>query len=227
MAILIEDIVNQVIIDNNKKKKSKATSFWISSAYSCNRKRFFARNNEPQTNPPALRVLRTFYVGNLFHSWIQNEVKKQATGFEVEYYLKDSKTFGGTLSGYIDCLARFNGKNTLYEFKSINSRAFKFLEKKKYGCSPSHIMQAVSYYLILKQTKEKEVDDVRIVYVDKDALRIKEIEIPLTKKIFEAVKKDWKECIGYWKKKELPPAKPKESWECFFCPFKKRCKNEK
>jgi len=223
--MLIEEVINKAIADKNKKRgKSKATSFWVSSAYSCNRKRYWARNNEPKTNPPAPRALRVFHVGDMFHAWIQKEIKKYAAGFEVEYYIKDDKTFGETISGYIDCIARFNSKTTLYEFKSINSRGFKFLAKKKYGASPSHIMQAMTYLSILKTTKEKKIDNVRIVYVDKDSLRVKEVEIPANKKILKAVKDDWKECMGFWKKKQLPPAKPKSGWECSYCPFRKKCK---
>jgi len=225
--MLIEEIVNQSILEKNKKRSSKATSFWVSSAYSCNRKRFYGRKNEPKSNLPNIRALRTFHVGNMFHAWIQDEMRKMAKGFEIEFYLRDKKTFGSEISGLIDCIARFNGKNILYDFKSINSRAFKFLATKKYGASPSHVLQVATYYLILKTTKEKEIDEVRLVYVDKDSLKIKEMPIPMTKKIIKATEDDWAECIAYWKKKELPPAKPKEAWECSYCNFKDTCKKAK
>lgn len=223
-TILIEDIVNQSILDKNKKRKGKATSFWISSAYSCNRKRYWARLNIEKTNPPAISALRRFHVGDMFHKWIQSEMQKHAKGFEIEYYVTNDTVFGSPLSGYIDCIARFNGVNTLYEFKSISSMGFKFLKEKKYGASMSHLMQAITYYLILEKTKEKKIDDIRIVYVDKDSLRIKEIPVPISKESRNATIKDWKDCIAYFVKNELPPATPKEKWECKYCPYKDLCK---
>ena len=224
--ILIEQIINEFL--SKDKKYGKATSFWISSVYTCNRKRYYQRTNTKQTNPPAARTIRVFAVGDMFHKWIQDIIRIKAKSFEVEYYVKDEKTFGGAVSGYVDCIARLNGCNTLYEFKSVNSMAFKFMAQKKYGASPSHLLQAMTYRMILEANKEKKIDQARIVYFDKDSLRIKELEVPNSPEIREAVRKDWKEAIGFYNAGVLPPAEPKEKWECRYCPFKDLCdKTEK
>lgn len=222
--ILIEEIVNKAITDKNKGRHRQSTSFWISSAYYCYRKRYWSRTNVPATNPPAMRGLRVFHVGNLFHKWIQDEVRKYAKSYDTEYYLNDDQTFGGTLSGYIDCIASFDGKQTtLYELKSVNSNSFKFMEKKKWGCSMNYLFQAATYRMILDQTKERKIDSCRVVMVDKDSLRMVEVEVPYHQEVKDAVRKDWEECIGYFKRKELPPATPKEPWECRLCAYRKLC----
>jgi CRISPR/Cas system-associated exonuclease Cas4 (RecB family) len=167
--------------------------------------------------------MRVFAVGEMIHKWIQDVIRQKAKSFEIEYHIEDSKLFGSAVSGYIDCIARFNGKTTLYEFKSVNSHAFHFMSAKPYGANISHLMQAMTYWMILDHTKERKIDQARIVYFDKDSLRIKEIEVPDNDKIREAVRQDWTEIIGLYVRGVLPPAKPKEDYECRYCPFKDLC----
>ena len=128
MAILIQQVIDDFLAERNKKRKSKAKSFWVSSAGTCYRKRYFQRTNVKPSNPPNAATYRKFFVGDTFHEIIQDLIRKKAKYFEIEKRVENKD-----ISGYIDILARLNGKTFLYELKSISDFYFKYLEKEKYG----------------------------------------------------------------------------------------------
>lgn len=217
MAILIQQVLDNFLKDRNKKRKSKAKSFWVSSAGACFRKRYLQRTNVKASNPMAATTLRKFYVGDTFHEIIQNLIRKRASYFEVEKRVENKD-----ISGYIDLLARLNGETTLYEIKSVSDFYFKFLDKMRYGCNINHIAQALTYYMLLKE-KPKEV---HIIYIGTSTLKIKECHVPITKESLKWVKDDWAKCIKYYKDKMLPP-KTIDTNQCSYCQYRKYCKNLK
>jgi len=217
MAILIQQVLDGFLKERNKKRKSEAKSFWVSSAGSCFRKRYFQRTNVKASNPMPPATLRKFFVGDTFHQIIQDLIRKKANYFEVEKRVEDKD-----ISGYIDLLARLNGETTLYEIKTCSDFYFKYLDREKYGCSFQHLCQALTYYWLLDE-KPKEV---RIIYVGTSTLKIKEISCPLTKKAIDWVIDDWAKCVKFYKDKMLPP-KTEDKNQCSYCQYRKYCKSLK
>ena len=217
MAILIQQVLDDFLSDKNKNRKSKAKSFWVSSAGTCFRKRYFQRTNVKAFNSMPATTLRKFYVGDTFHKIIQDLVRKQAKYFEIEKRVENKD-----ISGYIDIIAPLNGEKVLYELKTCSDFYFKYLDKMKYGCNINHIAQALTYYMLLKEKPA----EIRIVYIGTSTLRIKECSAPITKKSLKWVKDDWAKCIKYYKDKMLPP-KTKDKNQCSYCQYRKYCKNLK
>lgn len=212
--IIIEQVIDDFLKERNKKKGYKAKSFWASSAGTCFRKRYFQRKNIKPSNPPNRSTFRKFYVGDLFHDAVQRIIKPKAKYFEVEKRVETDN-----LSGYIDIIARFNGKTTLYELKSVSDFYFRYLAAEKYGCSLFHMAQALTYYWLLKD----KPDEVRVVYMGTSTLRIKECPVPITKKSLAWIKNDWKKCFKYWDKKKKPPM-TKDKKQCSYCQYRSYCK---
>ena len=71
---MIEKLIDDYLLaEQTQRAKKERSGLWSPSSFGrCFRYQFWNRKNEPQTNPPDLRALKIFKVGNIFHDFIQS-----------------------------------------------------------------------------------------------------------------------------------------------------------
>lgn len=168
------------------------------------------------------RTLRVFAVGNIFHDFFQRITKEGGLSIlsEEKMELKDEE--GNVLvSGRIDDLIQTEGgKLVLYDYKTVHSKKFHYLVG---GERDQHYERQVLLYYIMLKEKYPELADLRILYISKDDMCLKEMPVMITDRAVESVRKEVEEINQYWKEKKEPRAIPKEAWECKYCPYSDTC----
>lgn len=222
----IKFMLNQKLLkeqeENSKKERS---GLWNPSSFGqCFRRQYWNRANEPKSNPPDVRVLAIFKVGNIFEefvfSLITDEIKRQ-----VEIRTNDCL-------GYADGVI----ENEVIEIKTQHSRKFWHVAKEKSETlgngddfsieqhNPEHVMQAGYYAMILGK------EFIRLIYVSKDDLCIDEYRIRVNEEIKKKITDEIEKLNFYWSK-GLPPAAPRlypdkkngGFKECSYCSWKDKC----
>ena len=181
--------------------------FRISSLGQCFRKRFWERKGEPK-EPLDERTLRVFQVGKIYHSYLQEVLKTDLIGSEIEVRV-------GDFVGHIDAIIKGDKGNTLLDFKTVNSRKFNFIG----GEADRHYIMQLLTYAILAE-KKYNITESRLVYISKDDFRMCEKVYKLDDNWRFDIASDMKQLDDYWRNNELPPAIPQAKWECSYCNFK-------
>jgi len=204
---MIEKLIDDYLLAEQVKKADRIRSgLWSPSSFGrCFRNQFWNRKNEPQTNPPDLRALKIFKVGNLFHDFIQGMLPNCQHEVIVKY---------DDIFGYADIVT----EDTVIDIKSQHSKGFWYMEQKDYDINKekeTNILQVCTYAWILKKPKAS------LFLVSKDDLCVKEYGFNVENWI-PKIEEELKTLRGYWDKNELPEAKPrafggKEGRYCSFC----------
>jgi hypothetical protein len=139
-----------------------------SSLGQCLRRIYYNIEKFTPTNPPDERLQRVFACGDLFHDFVQQILTKSEIGLPEQSFKNDD----------------------VYEFKSMHSHAFWYMQKEiDAGLSivdmkPDHVLQVVLGALCFK----KQI--ANLVYISKDdlclkqfTLNVKELEPMVTKEI--------------------------------------------
>lgn len=184
----------------------------------CYRRSYWSINREPMSNPPDERTLRVFYCGDIFHEFLQNIIKEQ--GYEVEVKFEDD---------IVSLRADAMNENEIVEIKSVHSKAFWYMDKELkektiQEIKPEHICQATLGAMMLGK------EFIRLVYVSKDDLCIKEFLMKVTPENRALVslellniKKNLEEKVLPDAKPRLYPQKDKSFKECEWCAWKDKC----
>lgn len=191
----------------------------------CIRAHWYESNGVPETEPFEEKLFGIFKVGNVL-------------GEEIVKVLEDSGEFKSikpevpveipewNFAGNIDALVEWkDGRRSILEFKteSSNARKYRKGEPKK-----EHMIQSSSYAAALKHLGEI-VDDVRVVYIEKDSFSIDEYIIP----------EEWQEralrtlrVLNYYgdrKPPRIPDAWAKTSkglkYPCSYCRWQTECRS--
>lgn len=241
---MIQKLLNEVILEEDKKKREEAKNrgieHWRSSGLgTCMRGRFLDRllsgsGIKPQHDA---RTLGVFEVGNQIETWMMENLKKQKEYQVVQQVeLFDPEL---NLSGHLDAvLYKEDAKHNctephIVECKSKQSKSFWYMDKKKEGAMIHHKMQLHSYLYMLNKYGGKSPDmnfsakpfndqltKGSIVYVSKDDMAMLEYVVYLDDPELE---KMWKYEINTlndaWNKQIAPPAPEKGSWQEKYCQF--------
>jgi hypothetical protein len=166
--------------------------------------------NEPVTDPEDERGLRVFYAGQLFHDFVQQFFDKAEKEVlcETEY----SK-------GYADLVT----EDEVIDLKSQHSMAFWHMDK----CADIYKEKFNNWLQVAFYAKVLGKPNVRLVFISKDDLCIKEYIAP-TDKILPDLEREIDSLTSI---KSLPPAKPRLYWkakekrfgECQYCSWKTKC----
>ena len=182
---------------------------WTPSSFGrCYRFQYWKRACETPTNPPEVRSLRVFKVGNLFHKFVQDIVGGEK---EVKVELND-------LIGYADIVT----EDEVIDIKSQHSRAFWYMRQADYNIKEEkfqNILQLTTYAILLKKPK------ARLVFVSKDDLCIYEYEIN-PEEFRMAVVQEVAKLRVFWDFNTLPPAEPRAygNKECYlYCLYRDKC----
>lgn len=208
-----QKLIDNKISEENAEPRVSSGKFNPSYLGMCHRKHYWKRSGEEQTNGPDDRAFRVFKCGHLFEAFVSNcvgEGEKQVK-IETDDFL-----------GYADIVT----ENEVIDVKSINSRAFWYMDKETYDINKEkrqNILQVIFYAKQLGKPK------ARLVFISKDDLCIREYgffvdawEEALAVEI-DALKKAWAD-------QALPEADPQASWECgtdkkVYCPYYDKCKS--
>ena len=221
----VQELIDQEIASKQHKREfsGKVSASLLGQ---CRRRQFYSIFRVEPTNPPDERVLRVFKAGNLFHDFVQGLVVKQ--GYEIEKDYQDD-----IVSIRVDLI----NDEEVAEIKSVHSYKFGHLTrelktKTLWEINPEHIMQVVLGALKFNRKK------IRIIYVSKDDLCIKEFEMTVTNKYKKATEEEVSAVALLIKLGTLPEGKPRLYGdsvdkktglpkECFYCDYRDRCANEK
>lgn len=200
------------VIDSYLKKKSEERrdygEFWSASqAGYCMRKVIFERKGIPPVAEDP-RKIRVFESGHIFHKFIQDLTKDAGVSIVQEIELVD---YDLSIMGHIDDLVSVDGNLILYDYKTAHSRSFTY--SKDRDMSHYHRMQLGTYAYMLRNgkvsygrnaTSAKDLEDLRILTLSKDDLRMGEKQLTYTQQLEKEVYEYWSTLNGYWKKDVLP-----------------------
>jgi hypothetical protein len=183
------------------------------------RAKYWKRKNEPISDPIDERTQRVFKVGELFHHFIEDIIKKneEVEGCEV---LIENENF----KGFADIVLR----DEVIDIKSQHSQAFHYRRNLEWEVLKdmlhTNILQVVWYAINLNKPR------ARLVFVSKDDLCIQEYSFPIDEKLQKEYDKEVSNLIDIWQKQALPPATPRayknkenKPQECKYCSWKTLC----
>jgi len=197
---------------NDKRAERIPSGKYKPSLYgACYRRQYWAKNNEPVTDPEDERGLRVFYAGNLFHEFVQQFFPKAEKEVLCE-------------TGYSKGFADLVTEDEVIDLKSQHSMSFWHMAKSTdiYKDKFNNWLQVAFY------AKELGKKFCRLVFISKDDLCIQEYVME-TAKIEPDLLLEVTKLVSI---KELPPAQPRLYWkektkqfgECSYCNFRTKCK---
>jgi hypothetical protein len=206
---LLDDFLKEK--ENSRKDRKTSMKYRPSLFGACYRRQYWAKNNEPVTDPEDERGLRVFHAGKLFHDFVQqffSSAEKEVL-CETDY----SK-------GYADIVT----EDEVIDLKSQHSMSFWHMDKSDdiYKDKFNNWLQVCFYAVQLKKKF------CRLVFISKDDLCIKEYVME-TEKIEPDLIAEVGKLVGF---KELPKAEPRlyfkkkdnKFHECDYCSWKTKCK---
>jgi len=179
---MLAKMIDEYVQEKLAQKERDNSKFRVSDAGRCRHMRYLKRLGVEFSDEYESRVLRVFEVGHVFHRWVQAVLEEKGLLFAKEYEVEDEHRLG-----HIDAIVKTEEGLILYDFKTVHSKKFNFLDR--VGVDEHYSMQAVSYYLLLPEEIRKEIVDVRIAYISKDDLRIAEFSV-LTPEVIEKTEED-------------------------------------
>lgn len=118
------------------------------------------------------------------------------------------------ISAMVDGALVFATKNTIFEFKTMNTKDFQLLIE----VPMDYRKQGALYSMSL------EVNNVLFLFIDKDTQEFKAYLVEYGEPQHEWVRSRIQGLEGYVERKELPPKEVSDN--CRWCPFKGACDNE-
>jgi len=193
----VRQIIDDFLLEESKKERDYGKYWSASSAGYCMRKNIFEKLGVPYVQTEdAARKQRVFTAGHLFHEWIQDLTKKAGCSIEQEAELQDEKLL---VRGHFDDIIKADDKLILYDYKTANSRSFDY----KKELSHFHKMQ-LGTYLYMLRNKYKDLDEGRILVLEKDTLRTKEFQLVWDAQLEKEVYSYWSTLNGYYTAQTLP-----------------------
>ena len=189
------------------------SKFRLSDAGKCRLMRYYKRQGT-KAEPLSPDILLQMQVGHLIHAWIETAAYHIGCLIASEEELEDEHRVG-----HFDLILQraTDSKRILYDVKTISSRKAYFMEKNGEKAAPQNIAQVLSYHGLLR----KPVDEVRLAYITRDTMAIREVCI-WPEDHEQRVTKDWEILIDDWEHEREPKANP-EHWECRYCPYASGC----
>lgn len=149
----IRPLVDEFLLKESEKVRDYGDYWSASSAGYCMRKVIFDRLKVPHVQTDAdARKQRVFTSGHIFHEWMQGLTKEAGLSIASELELKDEELM---ILGHFDDLVETEHGLILYDYKTVNSQAFKY---KKDKMSRYHTMQLGTYMYMLRKLAKEELE---------------------------------------------------------------------
>jgi len=216
--IPIQQILNNVIKEKNKKEKKEITSWYISKLGQCSRGIYFERLGVKPDKEFTDRELRLFDVGQKTENWIIEQLSLNPNVKAESQVRVEDKKLG--VSGYADLKIVLNGQTELLEIKSKHSRSFWWMEKQGEG-APRHNQYQLWLYLWLLG-----IDTGQLIYISKDDMTI--LQYPVLRKdeqLKKEVMNEIKLLNESWEKKDpsILPLYDDKDWRSKWCRYHSHC----
>jgi len=216
VIIMIDDVVFEDILNEYlelEKEHIHSGKFRVSSAGMCYLRRIWEREGREPTDPFDNETKKRLKLGEIIHNWLESVVEETGYLLVKELEMMDEHRFGK-----LDVVVKKNGKKILYDFKTVDPRRFAYKDK----IDIHYCIQAWTYKFMLEEQFGIKVDSVRLLYVSRDNLLLKEVDISKVMRIEEMVVDDWEGLIkAYQGKGEI--IAPKNFWECRRCVYRSGC----
>lgn len=194
----VRKVIDDFLIAESQKIRDYGDYWSASSAGYCMRKLVFERLGVPKTSEDDARKQRVFTAGHVFHDWIQELTRNAGVSVAQETELKDDKL---KVIGHFDDLIKTDDGLILYDYKTANSRSFNY----KKNLSHYHRMQVGTYiYMLRKQKEYKDLNEGRVLILEKDTLRTLEFQLHWGKDLALDVHNYWSTLNSYWDKNQIP-----------------------
>jgi len=201
----------------------RGNGFSASDMGRCKLMRYWKKMGVPRAKPEA-RSLRIFAMGNIVHDFIQSITRE--TGLSVlsesnlEYKV-DGKIWA---TGHADDLIKVSDNEyILFDYKTVHSNKFHYLKSE---ADKHYYKQATLYKMMINQSHpEWNITGVRILYISKDDLCMKEMFVNADDAMMGECHNELEYLNHCFENKEQPKAEPEEIWECSksYCPYYMQC----
>jgi len=192
----------------DKKRDWDKVSFYVTDAGKCPRAVWFGFKKFPKKDKDP-RVMRVFENGDYTHMRIMSSLFSIGAVKAIELALENE-----LVRGRCDGIVVINNEPYVLELKSINSFAFKKLERPK----PDHIKQLMLYLHYFK------IQRGIFLYENKDTQELKEYMMTYDQKMAESIVQDFHTLKHFIESNTLPPVPMGlEEWECRFCDYSEEC----
>jgi len=221
----IDEIITDNLTSLNEKEKIKHKKripgiFYPSESMQCQRKIFIS-----VMHPERKKDIMPF---GLFHmaKYAEESIIKclQSTpGYIVQEQVRLEKEIAPNIviHGYEDFKLLNEEGNTvgIYEIKSIGN--ISYIQKAEQA--KLHHRSQLQCYL-----QTEKCDNGGIIYVERgDICKIKEFDDSLDDDLWNSIVNHFSELTEYMDEEEMPPPMPVEEWECKYCEFKDKCKEDR
>lgn len=219
--------VEAYILEREKKEKNPREGKLSASAIAgCQRALTYGLLNVTKDELTA-RELRVFANGHYFHKRMQDLLMELHADSRVDVVSMEERLFHPDLpfTGQSDGVIRLNGTLYVLEFKSINTKAFEFLDVPK----PEHVIQTHAYMWMNRELRNLPVQKGLIYYEDKNNHRVKEFVVDYDESLVQKEIKDKITRVVQWAKDKTIPPRPfkRTDWHCAYCPYQNHCWSDK
>jgi hypothetical protein len=209
----LQDLIDEAVREREEKDK---TSWWPTDLGKCLAGAYWRRMGALPDREFADRQLRVFAAGRLFEEFVVRQVAARTEDYETQLRIELPEH---DLTGYADL--RVGG--VLYEVKSVHSRKFWWMQRRREGPDRHALMQLYVGMMALG------LPEGRLVYVSKDDLCIVEYPVSLKdQRLREAVLADLEALNRAWRDNVPPEPVPaleggKLNWRATYCDFHASC----
>ena len=214
---MINSVIEKHILGQEAKRKNRVRSgkYNPSAFGQCYLRQFWNRKDKVVSDPISLDVLKTFELGKIIHTYVQDKIEGKC---EVEISTDDCFGFADVVTD-----------THVIDIKTVNSRAWKFVQPKKDE-------DDTSYH---QRMNEDKVDNFlqcafyadflgkpyfQLSYINKDTFEVIEL-VRETNLWVNKVRNELDVLRGYWTLDKEPPAMPRlyNGRECRYCQFRSVC----
>ena len=208
-----ESLMRSKLIEEYKTRQSYERPYIsCSELYNCMRQNYYVRKRY-QVDVSAQYRFSYLYliqkVGNVIHDIFQdlyNFTEVEKTIVSEKYKVK----------GRIDGIK----EKTLYEIKSIDSNKYKGRYIKE------HYLQSVIYSYILIHEYDYEIDNITIIYVDRNLKNIHVFDIDVDEKVAESLLQRAPVLLRALETNKVAEPAGSTKEQCQYCAYKKYCKKD-
>ena len=220
MSFSIQNIIDEAVSQTEDRAKER---WWATDLGKCLGGAYYRRLGHKGKDFDT-RLLRVFKVGHLFEEFVIKLVREYSDKYEFTQpetiYMPEHD-----LACRPDLVIKdkATGEQWVYEFKTVHSQKFWWMQKKNEGPDKHYLMQ--TYCELLATGLEQG----RLIYISKDDLCMAEFAISKSDTELEmSVKKDILALKEAWRLQIPPPVEPaivngKINWKAQSCPFHNLC----
>jgi len=221
IRLMINEALEQYLAKKQQERKNKTSSgkFKPSLFGYCFLRQYWERLREEPSNPPDMKTVKTFLLGDLIHEFLEGLFP--ASQRECEMVSEDEHGFADIVTD-----------DAVWDIKSSSGSSFKYLKPRKDETRADHnerilkdkwhnVLQVTRYGVYFKKPY------CGLCFVNKENFEIEEA-IWETKEFEGWVDAELAQLRACWNEQEPPPPQPRlfNGKECSYCAYENKCKGK-